>query len=319
MFYHLQNFIISLNNIFIEKRYVSTVIYIKNSKEGKMKIGIIGGSGLYQIEGLEIKEERQVATPFGKPSDSYLIGELEGKEIVFLPRHGRGHKLLPSEINYRANIFGFKLLGVERIISVAAVGSLKEGIHPLDVVIPDQFFDRTKRRIDTFFGNGIAAHIGIADPVCPQLFEFLYQSAVACGATVHKGGTYVNIEGPSFSTRSESKFYRSLGFDVIGMTNLTEAKLCREAEICYATLAMVTDYDVWKEEDVDIQMVVRNLQKNAEMAKRIITEVIKRLPEERKCPCANALKDAIITSPDLIPQELKEKLKPLLGKYLKSD
>ncbi len=282
-----------------------------------MRVGIIGGSGLYEISGLEIIEEKDIETPFGKPSDRYLLGRLGEVEVIFLPRHGKGHRILPSEINYRANIFGFKLLGAERIISVSAVGSLKEDIHPLDVVIPDQFFDRTKRRIDTFFGEGIAVHIGVADPVCPVLSDHLYESCQACGARVHKGGTYVCIEGPSFSTRAESRFYRTLGFDIIGMTNITEAKLAREAEICYATLAMVTDYDVWKEEDVDIQMVVENLQKNAEMAKKIISHLIHNLPEERSCPCPHALKDAIITDPQLIPSSLKEKLKPLLAPYLK--
>ncbi len=282
-----------------------------------MRVGIIGGSGLYEISGLEIIEEKDIETPFGKPSDRYLLGRLGEVEVIFLPRHGKGHRILPSEINYRANIFGFKLLGAERIISVSAVGSLKEDIHPLDVVIPDQFFDRTKRRIDTFFGEGIAVHIGVADPVCPVLSDHLYESCQACGAQVHKGGTYVCIEGPSFSTRAESRFYRTLGFDIIGMTNITEAKLAREAEICYATLAMVTDYDVWKEEDVDIQMVVENLQKNAEMAKKIISHLIHNLPEERSCPCPHALKDAIITDPQLIPSSLKEKLKPLLAPYLK--
>ncbi len=280
------------------------------------RIGVIGGSGLYQIEGVNIKERKNLTTPFGAPSDAYLIGEFKGKEIVFLPRHGVGHRLLPSEINYRANIYGFKVLGVEWIISVSAVGSLKEDIHPLEVVIPDQFFDRTKGRISTFFGEGIVAHIGFRDPVCPVLSQILYEASEAEGARVHKGGTYVNIEGPSFSTLAESNFYRGLGMDIIGMTNLTEAKLAREAEICYATLAMVTDYDVWKEEDVDIQTVVENLSRNAELAKRIIGRAVEKIPVQRKCICSRALKDAIITDPSLIPEEIKEKLRPLIGKYI---
>jgi len=281
------------------------------------KVGVIGGSGLYSLEGLKVKEEKKIVTPFGEPSDSFISGEMEGIEVVFLSRHGRGHRILPSEINYRANIYAFKVLGIERIISVSAVGSLKEDIHPMDVVIPEQFFDRTKRRIDTFFGDGIVAHVGVADPVCPVLSDILFESAREEGAIVHKGGTYVTIEGPSFSTRAESKVYRTLGFDVIGMTNITEAKLAREAEICYSTLAMVTDYDVWKEEDVDIQTVIEYLQRNTEMAKKIITRAVKMLPEKRDCPCSSALKDAIITSPELISHETKKKLNPIIGKYVK--
>ena len=281
------------------------------------KVGVIGGSGLYSLEGLKIKEEKKVKTPFGEPSDSFIIGGIDNIEVIFLPRHGKGHRILPSEINYRANIYAFKLLGVEWIISVSAVGSLKENIHPMDVVIVDQFFDRTKRRIDTFFGGGIVAHVGIADPVCPVLSEILFESAKKEGANAHKGGTYVTIEGPSFSTRAESKVYRTLGFDVIGMTNMTEAKLAREAEICYSTMAMVTDYDVWKEQDVNIQQVIEYLQKNAEMAKKIISRAVKILPDERKCLCSSALKDTIITSPDLIPPEIKRKLEPIIGKYIR--
>ncbi len=280
------------------------------------KIGIIGGSGLYSLEGLQIKEEKRINTPFGDPSDAFFLGEMDGTEVIFLARHGRGHHILPSEINYRANIYAFKMLGVEWIISVSAVGSLKEDIHPMDVVIPGQFFDRTKRRIDTFFGEGIVAHVGVADPVCPLLSDILFESAQKEGAKVHKGGTYVTIEGPSFSTRAESKVYRTLGFDVIGMTNITEAKLAREAEICYATMAMVTDYDVWKEEAVDIQGILEYLRRNIEMAKKILTRAVKILPEQRDCSCSEALKDAIITSPELISQETKQRLSAIIGKYV---
>ncbi len=281
-------------------------------------IGIIGGSGLYQMEGLEGVEEVSMDTPFGKPSDRYVLGRLGERRVAFLARHGRGHRIMPSELPFQANIYGFKVLGAEWIISVSAVGSMREELRPLDIVIPDQFFDRTKARPSTFFGGGLVAHISFADPVCPQLSDVLYRAAEQTGARVHRGGTYLCIEGPQFSTRAESRIYRSWGVDIIGMTNLQEAKLAREAEICYATLAMVTDYDVWHEaeEPVTVEMVVANLLKNVETAKAVIRKAVPLIPEERRCPCPTALKDAIITAREAIPPEVREKLKVLLGKYV---
>ncbi len=278
-------------------------------------IGIIGGSGLYEIEEIKHLKEKRIETPFGDPSDMYLLGELGDKEVVFLPRHGRGHRILPSELNFRANIYGFKLLNVERIIAVNAVGSLREEIKPLDIVLPDQFFDRTNQaRKTTFFGEGIVAHITFADPVCSELLNILYQVGNDAGAKMHRGGTYLNMEGPAFSTRAESGIYRQWGLDVIGMTALAEAKLAREAEICYATMAMVTDYDCWRQgEAVVIEEVIENLQKNADVAKMIIKGACERIPGERKCPCASALKSAIITSD--IPGEVSRKLRIIIGKY----
>ena len=285
----------------------------------KKKIGIIGGSGLYKMEGLQGIERIKLETPFGTPSDEYITGNLEGRDVVFLPRHGRGHRLLPGEINYRANIYGFKELGVEWLIGIGAVGSLKEELKPTHIVLPEQFFDRSKaNRKSTFFGDGIVAHVNFAQPVCSALLEILYQAGLECGATIHKGGTYVNMEGPAFSTLAESNIYRQWGLDVIGMTNLTEAKLAREAEICYATLAAVTDYDCWHgEEEVNVETILKNMAKNEEVTKRLIKTGITRIPEERNCGCKDALKNAIVTSPDMIPQEVREKLKPLVGKYLK--
>lgn len=282
-------------------------------------IGIIGGSGLYEMEGITNLKEKKIETPFGAPSDSYIVGKIAGKEAAFLPRHGRGHKILPGELNFRANIYGFKLLGVDRIIAINACGSLREEIKPLDIVLPDQFFDRTNQaRKTTFFGNGIAFHISFADPVCPELIEILHQVGTELGATMHRGGTYINMEGPAFSTKAESRVYRQWGMDVIGMTALGEAKLAREAEICYATMAMVTDYDCWheKEETVVIGTVIDNLRKNTGLAKRIIRESLIRIPEDRKCPCACALENAIITDRASIPQEAREKLAILVDKYL---
>jgi 5'-methylthioadenosine phosphorylase len=282
-------------------------------------IGLIGGSGLYEMEGITSLKEKKLETPFGAPSDSYIIGKIAGKEVAFLPRHGRGHKILPGELNFRANIYGFKLLGVNRIIAVNACGSLREEIKPLDIVLPDQFFDRTNQaRKTTFFGNRIAVHISFADPVCPELIEILHQVGTELGAAIHKGGTYLNMEGPAFSTKAESRVYRQWGMDVIGMTALGEAKLAREAEICYATMAMVTDYDCWheKEETVVIGTVIDNLRKNAGLAKRIIRESLIRIPEDRKCPCACALENAIITDRASIPPEVREKLAILVDKYL---
>ena len=280
------------------------------------RIGIIGGSGLYEIDGVKNLKEKKIETPFGDSSDTFLLGELGDREIVFLPRHGRGHRILPSELNFRANIYGFKSLGVQRIIAVNTVGSLREEIKPLDIVLPDQFFDRTNQaRKTTFFGEGIVAHIAFADPVCPELLEALYQVGTDAGAKMHRGGTYLNMEGPAFSTRAESKIYRGWGLDVIGMTALGEAKLAREAEICYATMAMVTDYDCWREgERVFVEQILENLRKNADIAKEIIKGVCERIPDERKCPCASALEKAIISSD--VPEEVSRKLKIIIGKYL---
>ncbi len=283
-----------------------------------IKIGVIGGSGLYSMEALTDIEEMAIDTPFGKPSDNYIVGTLDGVRVAFLPRHGRGHRISPSELNFRANIYGMKKLGVEHIVSISAVGSLQEDIHPLNVVIPDQFFDRTRHRVSTFFGDGLVAHIAFADPVCPDLAELLYQTLNDCGATVKKGGTYLCMEGPAFSTRAESNVYRQWGMDIIGMTNLQEAKLAREAEICYATMAMVTDYDCWHEEedDVTVDAIIQNLMKNAELAKDVIRKVVPKIAGERGCICANALQFAVITDRAAIPADTKEKLDLLVGKYL---
>jgi len=285
----------------------------------KINMGVIGGSGLYQMEGLEEIETRQIPTPFGLPSDDIVIGRFEGRNIAFLPRHKRGHCIMPSEVNSRANIYALKSLGVERIIGVSAVGSLKEEIKPLDILIPDQLFDRTKAtRHHTFFGEGAVGHISFADPYCTELSKLLFDAGKELGYSIHQGGIYLCMEGPQFSTRAESNIYRKWGCDIIGMTNLPEAKLAREAEICYATLALVTDYDVWHEaeEDVSIEMVINNLMKNVEHAKQIIKKVLLQIPDTRQCPCSTALKDGIITKPDLIPQTTKEKLKLLIQEYL---
>ena len=281
-------------------------------------IGIIGGSGLYDMAELMDREERQVSTPFGQPSAPYVIGMLRGKRVAFLARHGLGHRLTPSELNFRANIFGFKTLGVEYLISASAVGSLKEEFKPLDLVIPDQFFDRTKGRASTFFGRGLAAHIGFAHPFCRPLSDIAFSAARQAGATVHKGGTYVCMEGPQFSTLAESKLYRSWGMDIIGMTNLQEAKLAREAEICYTTVALVTDYDCWHpdHDHVTVEMVVANLLQNAKMAQQVIAGAVAALPFARTCECATALKYAIITRPDAVPETMRRELAPIVGKYL---
>ncbi|HHT9132749.1 MAG TPA: S-methyl-5'-thioadenosine phosphorylase [Candidatus Tripitaka californicus] len=282
------------------------------------RIGIIGGSGLYDIEGIKDVQKVEVDTPFGRPSDAFTIGNLAGREVVFLPRHGAGHTIIPTQLPFRANIYGMKKLGVEQIIAVSAVGSMKEEIRPLDIVIPDQFFDRTKARVDTFFGDGIVAHVGMADPVCAGVAEALHRATKQVGVRVHKGGTYVCIEGPQFSTRAESLVYRQLGVSVIGMTNLQEAKLAREAEICYATMALSTDYDCWHvgEESVTVEMIIANLKKNVENAKKIIKVTIPELPKVRNCPCSTALKNAIITRPEAIPQKRKKELELIIGKYL---
>lgn len=281
-------------------------------------IGIIGGSGLYEMEGITHLREERVTTPFGDPSDAYILGRLDGHTVAFLARHGRGHRLLPSELNFRANIYGFKVLGVQWIISASAVGSMREEIRPSDIVVPDQFFDRTRARASTFFGDGVVAHVSFADPVCPDLSELLFGVGRDLGARMHKGGTYLCMEGPQFSTRAESRIYRSWGVDVIGMTNLQEAKLSREAEICYATMALVTDYDVWHEAegDVTVEKVIAILHKNVATAKAIVRGVIPMIRPERSCGCAHALKDAIITAPHAISEAAKKKLWPLIGKYL---
>jgi 5'-methylthioadenosine phosphorylase len=284
----------------------------------KSIIGIIGGSGLYQMDGLSNIRSVALKTPFGKPSDRYIKGNLGGTEVVFLPRHGRGHRWLPTEVNFRANLFGMKKLGVERIISVSAVGSLQQEIAPGDLVVPDQFIDRTSKRPSTFFGHGIVAHVSFADPFCKELSAQLVNAAREEGARVHAGGTYLCMEGPQFSTRAESKLYRVWGADVIGMTNLQEAKLAREAEICFGTLALATDYDCWNESaaDVEIDHVLRILRQNVELAQKTIARVIARLSESRTCPCASALKDAIITERSQIPKKIRADLKPIIGKYL---
>lgn len=282
-------------------------------------IGVIGGSGLYEIEGLTDVQEIRLDTPFGEPSDAFITGTLDGVKMVFLPRHGLGHRLLPSEVPYRANIYGMKKLGVERIISVSAVGSMKEEIVPGHIVIPDQFFDRTTgQRSVTFFGQGIVGHVQFADPVCADLSQVLFASAQAVGATAHQGGTYICIEGPNFSTRAESKIYRSWGVDVIGMTNISEARLAREAEICYGTIALATDYDCWHAEhdDVSVEAVIAIIQQNVATAKKIIKAAVGQLAGARTCPCAEALKYAIMTNKEQIPASTRGKLDVIIGKYL---
>ncbi len=281
------------------------------------KIGIIGGSGLYSMPGFERDREVKVDTPWGPPSDAYVVGHLAGKEVAFLARHGRGHRISPSEINFRANIFGFKKLGIERIISLSAVGSLKEEHKPLDFVIPDQFFDRTRNRTSTFFGEGLVVHISFADPVCPQLSEVVYAACAAEGVNAKKGGTYLCMEGPAFSTKAESNVYRAWGMDVIGMTNLQEAKLAREAEICYVTVAMVTDYDCWHPEHdaVTVEQIIATLQKNAENAARVVKAAVAAMPVERQCRCGAALSHALITDRAAVPAETLKKLELLVGKY----
>jgi 5'-methylthioadenosine phosphorylase len=282
-------------------------------------VGIIGGSGLYAMEGLNILFERSVETPFGAPSAPFVIGEIGGVRAVFLARHGRGHRLLPSELNFRANIWAMKLLGVETILSASAVGSMREEIHPTDIVFPHQFIDRTRHRADTFFGDGIAAHISLADPICLATSAAMAGAARDAGAVVHEGGTYLCMEGPQFSTRAESNLYRSWGVDVIGMTNLQEAKLAREAEICYATMALVTDYDCWHEtaEDVSIETVLEYLRKNAAMAARILRALVPVVAARRRvCPCATALQYAIITDRREISPKAKDDLAPIIGKYV---
>jgi 5'-methylthioadenosine phosphorylase len=284
----------------------------------KAQIGIIGGSGLYQMPGFEAQQEVAIETPWGDPSDKYVVGRLGGKEVAFLARHGRGHRLSPSELNFRANIYGFKVLGVERIISLSAVGSLKEEHKPLEFVIPDQFFDRTRGRASTFFGDGMVVHISFADPVCPQLAGVLYEACRAAGVTAKPSGAYLCMEGPQFSTKAESNVYRSWGMDVIGMTNLQEAKLAREAEICYATVAMVTDYDCWHPEHdaVTVNQIIANLVQNAGNACKVVAHAVSAMPASRECKCGSALAHAIITDRAAIPDATRKKLELLAGKYL---
>jgi 5'-methylthioadenosine phosphorylase len=293
----------------------------------KARIGVIGGSGLYGMAALKVEEERRIETPFGAPSDAYILGELEGQEVAFLARHGRGHRLLPTELNFRANIFGFKTLGVEHLISVSAVGSMKEQYAPTHILVPDQFFDRTRHRPDTFFGEGLVGHVSLADPVCPALSALMADAAVEAGATVHRGGTYLCMEGPQFSTRAESRIYRQWGVDVIGMTNLQEAKLAREAEICYASFAMITDYDCWHEahDAVTVDQVLAVLKQNAEMGQKAVRFAVRRLAEalatrgeQPACSCHDALKYALMTDPKVVPPETLERLRPIVGKYFPS-
>jgi 5'-methylthioadenosine phosphorylase len=282
------------------------------------QIGIIGGSGLYDMAELTEREDRVVSTPFGDPSGPYVLATLRGRRVAFLARHGIGHRLLPSELNFRANIYGFKALGVQWILSASAVGSLREDYRPQDLVVPDQFYDRTRGRVSTFFGGGLVAHVGFAHPFCGPLSHVLAASARRAGATVHEGGTYVCMEGPQFSTVAESNAYRAAGFDIIGMTNLQEAKLAREAELCYTTLALVTDYDGWHPDhaSVTVEMIVANLVANATMAQRVIANAVEALPIARDCECARALASAIITRPEAIPAATLERLRLLVGKYL---
>ena len=283
------------------------------------EIGIIGGSGLYAMPGLGEVREAMLETPFGAPSDAYVLGTLEGRRVAFLARHGRGHVLMPSELNFRANIYGMKKLGVERIISVSAVGSLREKLRPLEMVLPAQFFDRTRQRVSTFFGDGIVAHISFADPVCPALVGELRQACEDSGVNCHEGGTYLCMEGPAFSTKAESNTYRAWGMHVIGMTNLQEAKLAREAEICYSTLAMVTDYDCWHpgHDAVTVAQIVDYLTRNAENAQKIIRAAVRSLPVDRSCKCGSALAHAILTDRKKIPPRIKKKLALLIGKYIR--
>jgi|TARA_B100001971_G_scaffold181828_1_gene178751 5'-methylthioadenosine phosphorylase len=290
-----------------------------SDRQTNIRIGVIGGSGLYEMAALTDREEVSVPTPFGDPSSPYVVGTLNDRRVAFLARHGEGHRLMPSELNFRANIFGFKTLGVEWILSASAVGSLKEEYRPLDIVLPDQFLDRTRGRTSSFFGGGIVAHVGFAHPFCSVLSRIALDAATAAGARVHRGGTYVCMEGPQFSTLAESRLYRSWGMDVIGMTNLQEAKLAREAEICYTTLALVTDYDCWHEDhdNVTVDMIIATLMKNAVMAQQVVAGAVTGLPVDRGCECATALGSAIITRPDRIPAEVKRDLAPIIGKYVK--
>jgi 5'-methylthioadenosine phosphorylase len=292
----------------------------KKSKRAntQAEIGIIGGSGLYSMNGLTKTREVHVKTPFGGPSDAIVLGMLEGKRVAFLARHGRGHRILPGEINFRANVYAMKLLGVERIISVSAVGSLMEDLQPGEFLVPDQFVDRTKNRVSTFFGDGLVAHVGFDKPTCGQVSGVLADASVHCGVMVHRRGTYVCIEGPQFSTLAEANMHRQLKFEVIGMTNVTEAKLAREAEICYATIAMITDFDCWhpEHESVTASQIIATLVQNAENAQKVLREAVRAMPEERNCKCGAALKHALVTDMKLVPKATKKKLEAIIGKYI---
>ena len=286
----------------------------------EIQIGIIGGSGLYEMDGLKVLYERSIDTPFGAPSDPYVLGEVDGVPVAFLSRHGRGHRLSPSEVNYRANVYGFKVLGAHTILAASAVGSMRETYHPTDIVFPHQFIDRTRHRADTFFGNGVVGHVPFADPICAGVSMLMAEVARTVGATVHVGGTYVCMEGPQFSTRAESNLYRSWGADVIGMTNLTEAKLAREAELCYATMALITDYDCWHpdHDDVSVDQIMAYLQKNAVTAQKILRgSIAGAATRGRNCACANALQHAIISDLGAAPSKVKDDLAPIIGKYLR--
>lgn len=287
----------------------------------KIDVGVIGGSGLYEMEGLEVLEERRIDTPWGSPSDALVVGRLEGRKVAFLPRHGRGHRLLPSELNFRANLYALKVLGVEWILSVSAVGSLKLEYEPTHIVVPDQFYDRTRHRVDTFFGDGLVGHVSFADPICERLAGWMAEGARAAGATVHLGGTYVCMEGPLFSTRAESEVYRSFGFDVIGMTNLQEAKLAREAEMSYGTLAMVTDYDCWHEEEAEVSgmAVMEVIQQNVRTAQNAVRETVRRIPEGERSPYVGILAQSLITDPAAVPESTRRALEPIVGPYLGGD
>jgi len=290
----------------------------KRGAKATAEIGIIGGSGLYSMPGLEGAREVRVKTPFGDPSDALVLGTLEDRSVAFLARHGRGHRLLPSEINYRANLYALKLAGVERVISVGAVGSLKENLRPLEFLIPDQFYDRTRVRVSTFFGGGVVAHVGFDKPTCGQLGGVLGEACEAAGVKVHRSGTYVCIEGPQFSTLAEAQVHRQMGFDVIGMTNVTEAKLAREAEMCYATVAMITDFDCWHPDhsSVTLAEIIANLNRNAENAQNVIRAAVRRMPAGRACKCGRALEHAIITDRAIIPPAARRRLAAIAGKYL---
>jgi len=288
--------------------------------DNPIRIGVIGGSGLYHMEGLAGIEERRISTPFGDPSDAVVVGTLEGVRVAFLARHGRGHRITPTEVNYRANVYALKTLGVEQIVAISACGSLREHLHPGEIVVPDQLFDFTKKRAYSFFGGGLVAHIGVAEPFCGRLSALLAKASLEAGGTVHRGGRFITIEGPRFSTRGESLTYRAWGMDIIGMTSSPEAFLAREAEMCYAVMAHVTDYDVWREtgEPVNVEMLLATLSANAALAQRTLRILLPRLATaERGCECGSTLAAALITQRDLIPQELKERLAPIVGKYLK--
>lgn len=282
------------------------------------QVGVIGGSGMYEIDGFSNIQEVYVSTPFGDPSDRLVVGTLEGVKVAFLPRHGRGHRISPSEINYRANVYALKSIGVDRLISISAVGSMREDIHPCDIVVPDQIFDRTVQRVRTFFTDGVVAHVALAEPYCPDLIDSVVQAADGVAPRVHRGGTYVCIEGPQFSTKAESRIYRQWGVEIIGMTAMPEARLAREAELCYVTMAMVTDYDVWHEthEGVTVEQVNANLKQNTVNAKQILRRLVKNLPIQRPCSCGTALANSIVTQPRDIPPVVRQRLEVIAGKYL---